>query len=297
MSCSAQSPKPGSPDPSSASTTLSWPASASRRARPPAPGRGCRRPRPARAASPRPRRAAARRPRRPARSAPGRTRSARCSGRPRSGRRAPRDTRPARAVASSGEPGSVTITNRRAISPGARPRSAKACSYTRRWLSVSTVEPDLLETTTSVRSSRSASARSTGCGSVVSSTVSGTRGPADHLGGQRRAAHPAQHDVVEPLLTCVAGEHGQRAEQRPGRPRRVQPAQPDRRLPAASGPHSPGSLAASADGRPSAASLSAAGPATARTAALRQATDTPAGLPARRAPHFTGLRHWRSSSA
>ena len=54
------------------------------------------------------------------------------------------------------------------------PASSNACWYTRRWLSVSTVLPDLLATTTTVRSSRSARAARTWCGSVVSSTVSST---------------------------------------------------------------------------------------------------------------------------
>ena len=44
----------------------------------------------------------------------------------------------------------------------------------RRWLSVSTVEPLLLDTTTSAVSRRSLSVAATWCGSVVSSTVNGT---------------------------------------------------------------------------------------------------------------------------
>src|SRR5262245_53439833 len=73
---------------------------------------------------------------------------------------------------SSGEPGSVTMTKWRPMS--LIPASSKACQYARRCESVSTVDPDLLETTTTVRSSRSARAERTWCGSVVSSTVSGT---------------------------------------------------------------------------------------------------------------------------
>ena len=44
----------------------------------------------------------------------------------------------------------------------------------RRWLSVSIVAPLLLDTTTSVLSRRSLRVAATWCGSVVSSTVSGT---------------------------------------------------------------------------------------------------------------------------
>ena len=59
----------------------------------------------------------------------------------------------ARTAWSSGEPGSVTTTIRVA---GSMPASVNACSKARRWQSVSTVQPDLLDTTTTVRSSRSA---------------------------------------------------------------------------------------------------------------------------------------------
>ena len=77
-----------------------------------------------------------------------------------------------RPIFSSGEPGSVTMTKCRPTS--STPASENACQYTRRWASVSTVDPDLLATTTTVRSSRSASAARTWCGSVVSSTVNAT---------------------------------------------------------------------------------------------------------------------------
>ena len=67
----------------------------------------------------------------------------------------------------------MTTTKCRPASASVIPASRNACQYARRWLSVSTVEPDLLATTTTVRSSRSASAARTWPGSVVSSTVSG----------------------------------------------------------------------------------------------------------------------------
>ena len=77
-----------------------------------------------------------------------------------------------RAVVASGVPGSVTMTKRRPRS--CRPASSKACKKARRWPSVSAVAPDLSATTTAVRSRRSARAARTSCGSVVSSTRSGT---------------------------------------------------------------------------------------------------------------------------
>ncbi len=75
------------------------------------------------------------------------------------------------ANASSCEPGSVTNTNRPAKS--STPTPLNAASKARRWESVSTVEPDLEETTTAVRRSDSSpiSAR-TWPGSVVSRTLS-----------------------------------------------------------------------------------------------------------------------------
>ncbi len=60
------------------------------------------------------------------------------------------------------------------VGRGVRPASVNACSYARRWLSVSIVPPDLLATTTMLRSSRSAIADRTMSGCDESSTVSGT---------------------------------------------------------------------------------------------------------------------------
>ena len=54
------------------------------------------------------------------------------------------------------------------------PASVKAFSKARRWLSVSTVPPDLLDTTTTVSASRSSSALRTKSGSDESTTVSST---------------------------------------------------------------------------------------------------------------------------
>src|SRR3954453_19075490 len=79
----------------------------------------------------------------------------------------------AAADSASGEPGSVTTTNRAPISFSSKPASAKAAMNARRWLSVSTVPPDFELTTTTVRS-RSVMARATWPGSVVSRTTSGT---------------------------------------------------------------------------------------------------------------------------
>ena len=65
------------------------------------------------------------------------------------------------------------------------PASVNACSKARRCESVSTVEPDLEETTTTVRSSRSASASRTWSGLLESSTVSSTPYDAQMTSGAR----------------------------------------------------------------------------------------------------------------
>ena len=113
MSCSAQSPKPTMPEPASASTTLSRPAACGRAER-----------RAEREAGVVVVLAEARQQRLglveqggdvdagQRRRAPGRTRSARCSGRRRSGRRGRRGSPRLAARFSSGEPGSVTTTMR-----------------------------------------------------------------------------------------------------------------------------------------------------------------------------------------
>src|SRR5262249_58033217 len=79
-----------------------------------------------------------------------------------------------RAGPSGGGGGWVPPATLRAFPGGDGRRWGKLFCYPRRWLSVSMVEPLLLETTTRVAASRSDSARRTVCGSVVSSTVSGT---------------------------------------------------------------------------------------------------------------------------
>src|SRR3954467_5147248 len=101
------------------------------------------------------------------------------------------------------------------------PASRNACSYARRWLSVSTVPPDLLDTTSTVRSSAWLSAERTQSGALESSTVSGTavsrgggvgprEGPArrgaDDLGCQRRAAHAGEDDVVHAVRDELAAD-------------------------------------------------------------------------------------------
>jgi hypothetical protein len=65
----------------------------------------------------------------------------------------------AAAVSAREEPGSVTTTKRAPISFSSRPFSAKAATNARRWLSVSTVPPDLELTTTTVRSRSAMAAR------------------------------------------------------------------------------------------------------------------------------------------
>ena len=73
-----------------------------------------------------------------------------------------------RAETSSGDPGSVTMTMR---SIGSIPAAVKAAAKTRLWLSVSTVEPDFDDKTTTVRSSGPSSAACTWSGCVESSTT------------------------------------------------------------------------------------------------------------------------------
>ncbi len=90
------------------------------------------------------------------------------------------------------------------------PLSTKAWWYARRWLSVSTVPPDLLETTTTVRSSRSRERRAHLIG--VGGVEHGQRhagGPRDHLGGERGAAHAGEDDVVEALGDQLGAERGE----------------------------------------------------------------------------------------
>src|SRR5262249_32708320 len=81
---------------------------------------------------------------------------------------------PRGAGASGGEGGRAPPTTGGPSSGEEGRRGGRPFSPPRRWLSVSMVEPLLLETTTRVAASRSDSARRTVCGSVVSSTVSGT---------------------------------------------------------------------------------------------------------------------------
>ena len=56
------------------------------------------------------------------------------------------------------------------------------------------------------------------------------RRPADHLRGQRRATHPAEHDPVQALELQLGAQLGQPGDQRPRGRRQVQPTQPDRGL-------------------------------------------------------------------
>ena len=85
-------------------------------------------------------------------------------------------------AACSGEPGSVTATRR---VRGSIPASRNAASTTRRCESVSTVEPDLEETTSTVRSRSRSRARETWSGSVESRTSSSTPAVAAITSGAR----------------------------------------------------------------------------------------------------------------
>ena len=83
-----------------------------------------------------------------------------------------------------------------------------------------------------MRSRSPASASATWPGSVVSSTVSAhARGGGDHLGGERRAAHPGEHDAVDALgMQARVAQRLDLADQRARALCSVGPRQPDRRL-------------------------------------------------------------------
>src|SRR5262249_38558131 len=152
--------------------------------------------------------------------------------------------------------------------------------HPRGWLWVWRVEPLLLETTTRVASSRSDSARRTACGSVVSSTVSGTfavRLITSGASDEPPIPHSTTWSSPAPRAWPASSASG------PSSARETRGASSQPSLIAASaaaaGPHRPAAWAARPAATPSAASLPAAGPAPPRTPALRQATDPP-GPPA-----------------
>ena len=204
---------------------------AERRARAPAPGcrsssaeRGGAAPRPGRAARPR-------RPR-PARRAPARTRSARCSGRRRRGRPAPRAQPISRAVVSSGEPGSVTTTNRRprrrsmpgvARTPASTPAGGCRSPPWRRtcWTTTTTVRSQPV----GQRGARPGAGR--WCRAPSAATPSGA---GDHLGRQRRAAHAGQHHVVEAVGAARSRSSASCGSSVAAAAEGVEPAEPDLRL-------------------------------------------------------------------
>ena len=156
--------------------------------------------------------------RRRARSAPGRTRSARCSGRRRSGRRARSGSRPPRRAASSGEPGSVTTMIR---SAGSMPASRE------RLLVDAAVAVGLDRAAALARDHHDraveAGRRAPGAPGRVGGVEHGERdvgGRGDHLGGERRAAHPGEHDVVEAALAQLGGAARRPRQQLPAGVRR-----------------------------------------------------------------------------
>ncbi len=115
--------------------------------------------------------------------------------------------------------------------PGSIPAASNAASNARRWLSVSTVDPDLLDTTTTVRSSRSAIAAviRAGIGGVEDCQLD-ARSAGDDLWSERRPAHAAEHDPVEPLGAQVSLQSLDLGEQGPRRLVQTHPAEPDRGL-------------------------------------------------------------------
>ncbi len=120
----------------------------------------------------------------------------------------------------------MTITKCRPASASVRPESRNACQYARRWLSVSTVEPDLLATTTTV-SLKPVDERG-GHLARVGRVQYGQR-PAertgDDLGRQRRAAHPGEYHVRQ--VGQLAAQLGEDGQQLPAAPEGVHPAEPD----------------------------------------------------------------------
>ena len=134
------------------------------------------------------------------------------------------------------------------------PRSRNAASNARFAESVSTVEPDLDETTSTVCSRPPASASP----SIAASTWPGAvesriderhaGGLGDHLGGERGAAHAGEHDARDALgdeLRRAAPRSRRRAGARPRPPPPSRDAGTPRPRP--SGPHSDGSPAVMPD--------------------------------------------------
>ncbi len=163
-----------------------------------APAPGCPRSPAERArTAPRPGRAARPRRRRPARTAPGRTRSAREYRPPTSGSASTVNAPISRAVASSGEPGSVTMTKCRPASP----RSAR-----RRGTPASTRgggcrSPPWSRTCWTPPRRCAPAGRPAppgpGAGRWCPARSAAAEGARDDLGGQRRAAHAGEHHVVQ----------------------------------------------------------------------------------------------------
>ena len=165
----------------------------------------------------------------------------------------------ARASLSSGLAGSVTITMRWV---GSMPAWVNAASKARRWESVSTVEPDLLETTTTARSSRSARAVRTESGFEESSTVSSTPAVAQMTSGASDDP-PIPHRTT--WSTPRSARWPRKAATSPIRGRELRPRlTQERRVAAsgsASGPHSVASLAKSLLAKRSATSCGTCRPA------------------------------------
>src|SRR5919197_87685 len=165
----------------------------------------------------------------------------------------------------------------------------------RRWLSVSTVPPLLLDTTTIVRSSRSPRTRATWCGSVVSSTVSGT--PAVRVmtsGASDDPPMPASTTWSRPRVAAPSSaSRGSSARDVSGGPSR-----PSRLLASAvaSGPHSWAFLSDKAPGTPSVTSRSSTASASSMTPQV--VTETPPAVTTdvmRAAPRRRPRRPWSRS--
>ncbi len=130
-------------------------------------------------------------------------------------------------------------------SAGSMPASVNAFSKARRWLSVSTVPPDLLDTTTTVSDSRSSSEVRTKSGSDESRTSSSTPAAAQITSGARDEPPMPQSTIrLRPFSrssTCrveISVTSGRDVSDRATQPSRLADSS------SAAGPQSDGSLPA-----------------------------------------------------
>src|SRR5882757_558551 len=156
------------------------------------------------------------------------------------------------------------------------PASVKAFSKMRRWLSVSTVPPDLDDTTIAVRVRSPASASATWPASVVSSTTSGTPAVAVITSGASDEP-PMPASTIRSTPSPASSARSASISPTSGRELSCSVVQ-DSRMDAsgwASGPHSVGSCAASLDAILSAISWSTSGRACSASPSWTMSTEIP----------------------